>query len=78
MMYARYGIPIAFFSRGYHIDYRVVTDEPQYINCKELAQVAGFVREVALELANRDQRIVVDGPKPDPQARSACGVPAVS
>jgi hypothetical protein len=67
-MYARYGIPIAFFSRGYHIDYHVVTDEPQYINYEGLAQVAGFVRDVALELANRDRRIVVDGPKPDPQA----------
>jgi Peptidase family M28 len=69
-MYARYGIPIAFFSRGYHIDYHVVTDEPQYINYDGLAQVAAFVRDVALELANRDRRIVVDGPKPDP--RAAC------
>jgi hypothetical protein len=67
-MYARYGIPIAFFSRGYHIDYHVVTDEPQYINYDGLAQVAGFVRDVAVELANRDARLVLDKPKPDPRA----------
>jgi hypothetical protein len=64
-MYARYGIPIAFFSRGYHIDYHVVTDEPQYINYAGLASVAGFVRDVAVELANRDARLVIDKPKPD-------------
>ena len=63
-MYARYGIPIAFFSRGYHIDYHVVTDEPQYIDYEGLARVAGFVRDVAVELANRDQRLVIDRPKP--------------
>jgi hypothetical protein len=67
-MYARYGIPIAFFSRGYHIDYHVVTDEPQYINYDGLARVAGFVRDVAIGLANRDQRLVLDRPKPDPRA----------
>ena len=64
-MYARYGIPIAFFSRGYHIDYHVVTDEPQYINYAGLANVAGFVRDVAVELANRDARLELDKPKPD-------------
>ena len=64
-MYARYGIPIAFFSRGYHIDYHVVTDEPQYINYSGLANVAGFVRDVAVELANRDSRLVLDKPPPD-------------
>ena len=67
-MYARYGIPIAFFSRGYHIDYHVVTDEPQYINYDGLASVAGFVRDIAVELANRGQRLVLDKPKPDPKA----------
>jgi len=67
-MYARYGIPIAFFSRGYDIDYHVVTDEPQYINYEGLASVAGFVRDVAVGLANRDQRLVLDKPKPDPRA----------
>ncbi len=31
-MYARYGIPISYFSAGYHQDYHQLTDEVQYIN----------------------------------------------
>ena len=30
--YARYGIPIVFFTTGGHADYHQVTDEPQYID----------------------------------------------
>jgi hypothetical protein len=67
-MYARYGIPITYFSRGYHIDYHMVGDEPQYIDYEGLASVAGFVGEVALAIANRPARLVVDGPRQDPNA----------
>ncbi len=67
-MYARYGIPITYLSRGYHIDYHMLSDEPQYIAYDEMAKVAGFVRDIALGVANRDRRIVVDKPKPDPNA----------
>ena len=67
-MYARYGIPIAFFSTGLHRDYHQVTDEPQYIDYEHMARVAGFVRDVALGVANLDHRLVVDKPKPDPKA----------
>ena len=38
--YARYGIPIVFFSTGGHRDYHQVTDEPQYIDYDQLARVA--------------------------------------
>ncbi|MEO5580245.1 MAG: M28 family peptidase, partial [Gemmatimonadaceae bacterium] len=69
-MYARYGIPIAYFSRGYHIDYHQLTDEPQYINYDGLTRVAGFVRDVAVALANRVDRVVVD--KPRPALRAPC------
>ena len=67
-MYARYGIPIAFFSTGLHRDYHQVTDEPQYIDYEHMARVAGLVRDVALEVADLDHRLVVDQPKPDPNA----------
>jgi hypothetical protein len=67
-MYARTGIPIAYISRGYHPDYHMVTDEPQYISYDGLAHVAGFVKDVALALANRNDRVRVDKPKPDPLA----------
>ena len=69
-MYARYGIPITYFSLGYHTDYHQVTDEPQYIDYGHMARVAGFVHDVAEAVANRDERLVVDKPKPDP--RGSC------
>jgi len=65
-MYARYGIPITYFSLGYHTDYHQVTDEPQYIDYDHMARVATFVHDVTAAIANRDQRLVVDKPKPDP------------
>jgi len=65
-MYARYGIPIAFFTTGSHRDYHQVTDEPEYIDYDKLAHVAQFVYDVATTVANLDHRVVVDKPKPDP------------
>ena len=64
--YARRGIPIAFFSRGYHSEYHVVTDEPQYINYEGLAKVAGFIRDIGVALANRDDRPRLDRPVQNP------------
>jgi hypothetical protein len=65
-MYARYGIPIAFFTTGNHRDYHQVTDEPEYIDYDKLAHVSQFVYDVAAAVANLDHRVVVDKPKPDP------------
>ena len=67
-MYARYGIPISYFSAGYHGDYHQVTDEPQYIDYDKLARIAGLVREVAVRVANLDARPVVDGVRQAPTA----------
>jgi hypothetical protein len=67
-MYARTGIPIAYLSRGYHPAYHQVTDEPQYISYTGLANVATFVRDIALAVANRNDRVRVNKPKPDPLA----------
>jgi hypothetical protein len=66
-MYARYGIPIAFFTTGGHRDYHQVTDEPQYIDYDKLTNVSQFVHDVAVAVANVDHRVVVDKPKPDPR-----------
>ena len=66
-MYARYGIPIAFFSTGGHRDYHQVTDEPQYIDYDKLANVSQFVYDIAVAVANLDHRVVVDKPKPNPR-----------
>jgi hypothetical protein len=68
-MYARYGIPIVFFTTGLHGDYHQVTDEVRYIDYPHYARIADFIRDVALRVANRDQRLVVDKPySKDPNA----------
>jgi hypothetical protein len=67
-MYARYGIPIAFFSTGGHRDYHQVTDEIEYLDFDKYSRVTGFVRGVVERVANLDHRVVVDKPKPDPNA----------
>ena len=66
--YARRGIPIAYFSRGYHEGYHMVIDEPQYIDFEGLADVADFIGDVAVAIANREERLVVDGPRMNPRA----------
>jgi hypothetical protein len=63
--YARYGIPITFFTTGLHQDYHQLTDEPQYIDYEHMARVAQLVHDVAVAVANLDHRVVVDKPKPD-------------
>ncbi len=67
-MYARYGIPIAFFSTGNHRDYHQVTDEPQYLDYEKHARVTRFLADLARQVGDLDHRPVVDKPKPDPDA----------
>jgi hypothetical protein len=66
-MYARFGIPIAFFTTGSHLDYHQLTDEPQYIDYDKMARVTRLIADVATAVADLDHRIVVDQPKPDPE-----------
>jgi hypothetical protein len=65
-MYARYGIPIVFFTTGGHRDYHQVTDEPQYLDFDQYRRVTQLIHDVALRVADLDHRVVVDKPKPDP------------
>jgi hypothetical protein len=67
-MYARYGIPVSFFSTGGHRDYHQVTDEAQYLDFDKYARVTKFIGEMAERVADLDHRPVVDKPKPDPTA----------
>jgi Peptidase family M28 len=67
-MYARYGIPITFFSTGGHRDYHQVTDEAEYLDFEKYTRVVKFVGAVVERVANLDHRVVVDKPKPDPEA----------
>ncbi|HET7230520.1 MAG TPA: M28 family peptidase [Longimicrobium sp.] len=67
--YARWGIPITFFTTGLHRDYHQVTDEPQYIDYTKLANVSSLVADIATSVANRPDRLVVDQTKPDPHGQ---------
>ncbi|HEV8409241.1 MAG TPA: M28 family peptidase [Gemmatimonadaceae bacterium] len=63
--YARYGIPVIFFTTGGHADYHQVTDEPEYIQYEHMARVDKLVYDIALKVGNLDHRVVVDKTKPD-------------
>jgi len=66
-MYARYGIPVAFFSAAaWHRDYHMVSDEAQYIAYDRLASITRYIGDFVLAVADLDHRPVVDKPKPDP------------
>ena len=67
--YARYGIPVTFFSSGSHRDYHMVTDEPQYIEYGNLFRVTRLIYDVALRVANLDHRPALSAPKPDPNGQ---------
>lgn len=63
--YARYGIPVIFFTTGGHADYHQVTDEPQYIQYQHMARVGKLVFDIAMKVGNLDHRVSVDKTKPD-------------
>jgi hypothetical protein len=67
--YARYGIPVTFFTTGGHSDYHMLTDEPQYIEFDKMVRVTQLIASVAEGVANRPARLVVDKPKPDPHGQ---------
>jgi len=58
--YARFGIPIAFFTTGLHQDYHRVTDEAQYIDFPHLANITRYLRDLVVDVANLDKRPAVD------------------
>ena len=56
-------------SRGEHLDYHQVTDEPQYIDYEDMARVTRLVYDAAMRIANLDHRPAIDVPKGDPHAQ---------
>ena len=67
-MYARFGIPVAFFTTDIHQDYHQVTDEPQYLSYLKYARVTDYLKDLAVRVADLDHRPLVDQPNPDPSA----------
>jgi hypothetical protein len=62
--YARFGIPVAFFTTGEHADYHQVTDEAQYIDYEKLERITRFVAEVATKIANTNEKLEPPGKRP--------------
>ena len=66
--YARYGIPAVALSRGEHLDYHQVTDEPQYIDYVNMSRVTQLVFDATILIGNADTRPALNAPKGDPNA----------
>ncbi|RTQ53801.1 M28 family peptidase [Hymenobacter gummosus] len=62
--FAKHKIPVAFFFNGVHADYHGAKDEVDKIEFPKMEKRARLVYYAAWELANRENRIVVDSNKP--------------
>lgn len=58
--FAKNGIPIIFYFNGVHVDYHKTTDTPDKINLELLTKRAKLVFYTAWEIANREERLVVN------------------
>lgn len=58
--FAKKGIPVIFYFNGTHEDYHATTDTPDKINFEKMKTIAQLVFHTAWEVANKEQRIIVD------------------
>jgi hypothetical protein len=61
--FAKKGIPVIFYFNGVHSDYHKETDEVEKIDFQKMEKITRLVFFTAWELANRNERIVVDSNK---------------
>ncbi|QHT70264.1 M28 family peptidase [Rhodocytophaga rosea] len=61
--FAKNRIPVVFYFNGVHEDYHQPGDDVEKINFQKMEKITRLVFHTAWELANRDQRIVVDSNK---------------
>lgn len=54
--YAQKGIPILFFSTGFHEDYHKVSDEPDKIDYDKMARIGNLLASLGRTLGNREAR----------------------
>jgi len=59
--FAKNGIPAIFYFNGTHADYHRTSDTVEKINFEKMAKVGRLIFHTAWEVANRDDRITVDG-----------------
>ncbi len=65
--YAKWNIPVTFFTTGGHSAYHQLTDEPQYIDYPHMQRVSRLVADIALAVGNAASRPKVDATKMDPR-----------
>lgn len=58
--FAKHNVPVIFYFNGTHEDYHRPTDTPDKINYEFLETRARLIFHTAWELANRDERVMVD------------------
>jgi hypothetical protein len=58
--FAKNDVPIIFYFNGVHEDYHKPTDDVDKIHFPKMAKIARLVFHTAWEIANRDNRLVVD------------------
>ncbi len=63
--FAKHNVPIIFYFNGVHEDYHQITDTPDKIDYEALAKRAKLVFLTAWEIANREQRLIVDKAEED-------------
>ncbi|MDH7446791.1 M28 family metallopeptidase [Aquimarina sp. 2201CG14-23] len=61
--FAKHNIPIIFYFNGVHDDYHQISDTPDKIEYDLMTKRAKLVFYTAWEVANRENRLVVDGVK---------------
>ncbi|MBA3704426.1 MAG: M28 family peptidase [Bacteroidetes bacterium] len=61
--FVKKGIPVIFYFNGVHADYHKETDEVEKINFEKMEKITRLVFFTAWEIANRNERIVVDSNK---------------
>ncbi|MFY9310026.1 MAG: M28 family peptidase [Bacteroidia bacterium] len=61
--FAKRGIPVIFYFCGVHPDYHKETDEVEKIDFKKMTKITQLVFFTAWDVANREDRVVVDSDK---------------
>ncbi len=62
--YARYGIPVTFFTTGLHEDYHKPSDEIEKIDFAKLTRITGLISDLVGQVAAAPARPAVDRPVP--------------
>jgi len=61
--FAKNGVPVIFYFNGVHADYHKETDEVEKIDFIKMEKIGRLVFYTAWEIANRNERLVVDSNK---------------